>query len=204
MPALPDRPTTPGNWGEHLCLACYSGGFSGAGCHDGGTDAIGWACQMRRLLDDPYSPAQPDVSRTGSQPDLPVRRGAELRPSQRLWTCGYLMALYNTRCVRRSNALLNWAYVAGCVIRDVEHGFVFRRTRLRGVATLAHRRLPIWRRIPGLLLRGARTNHASVDIVYNEGSRGHYKVETYRLRRVGALCARDSASIPVMPRLLQW
>ena len=62
---------------------------------------------MRRLFDDPYSlspdrGAEPDL---GPQPDLPLRSGAEIAPELTgLWTGGYLMALYNTRCVRRSNA----------------------------------------------------------------------------------------------------
>jgi short subunit dehydrogenase-like uncharacterized protein len=96
-------------------LRAYSGGFSG------GTVAtmvelmqIGWGDpKMRRTLDDPYS-LSPDRSaepELGPQPDLPLRRGADIAPELKgLWMCGYLMALYNTRCVRRSNALLNWAY----------------------------------------------------------------------------------------------
>ena len=67
----------------------------------------------RRLLDDPYSlspdrTAEPDP---GPEPDLPLWPGAEIAPELAgLWTSGYLMAFYNTRCVRRTNALLGWAY----------------------------------------------------------------------------------------------
>src|SRR3981189_551379 len=96
-------------------LRGYSGGFSGGTVATmvelmqiGGGDPT-----MRRMLDDPYS-LSPDRSaepELGPQPDLPLRRGADIAPELKgLWMCGYLMALYNTRCVRRSNALLNWAY----------------------------------------------------------------------------------------------
>ncbi len=65
-------------------LRGYSGGFSG------GTVAtmvelmqIGWGDpKMRRMLDDPYS-LSPDRSaepELGPQPDLPVRRGADIAP----------------------------------------------------------------------------------------------------------------------------
>src|SRR3984893_1533269 len=69
--------------------------------------------KARRLLDDPYSlspdrAAEPDL---GPQPDVSLHRGEELAPElSGLWTSGYLMALYNTRCVRRTNALLGWKY----------------------------------------------------------------------------------------------
>ena len=69
--------------------------------------------EARRMLDDPYSlspdrVAEPDL---GPQPDVSLHRGDELAPELAgLWTSGYLMALYNTRCVRRTNALLGWAY----------------------------------------------------------------------------------------------
>jgi short subunit dehydrogenase-like uncharacterized protein len=69
--------------------------------------------ETRRMLDDPYSlspdrEAEPDL---GPQPDVSLHRGEELAPELTgLWTSGYLMALYNTRCVRRTNALLGWDY----------------------------------------------------------------------------------------------
>jgi short subunit dehydrogenase-like uncharacterized protein len=69
--------------------------------------------ELRRQFADPYtlSPdrgAEPDV---GRQPDLPWRRGRQIAPElDGLWTGGFMMAPTNTRIVRRSNALLNWAY----------------------------------------------------------------------------------------------
>lgn len=71
------------------------------------------APDVRRFLDDPYnlSPdraAEPDL---GAQPDVRPRRGADIAPELAgLWAGGYVMARYNTRCVRRTNALSGWAY----------------------------------------------------------------------------------------------
>ena len=67
----------------------------------------------RRMLEDPYTltqdrGAEPEL---GAQPDLPWRRGSNIAPELAgVWTTGFVMALYNTRIVRRSNALLNYAY----------------------------------------------------------------------------------------------
>ncbi|OBK19514.1 saccharopine dehydrogenase family protein [Mycobacterium asiaticum] len=67
----------------------------------------------RRQMADPYTlssdrGAEPEL---GKQPDLPLRRGSQLAPElSGIWTAGFLMAPYNTRIVRRSNALLDWAY----------------------------------------------------------------------------------------------
>jgi short subunit dehydrogenase-like uncharacterized protein len=67
----------------------------------------------RRLLSDPYTLAQdrgaePEL---GPQPDLPWRRGREIAPElDGVWAAGFVMAMYNTRIVRRSNALLDYAY----------------------------------------------------------------------------------------------
>ena len=67
----------------------------------------------RRLLADPYTLAQdrgaePEL---GQQPDLPRRRGREIAPElDGVWAAGFVMAMYNTRIVRRSNALLDYAY----------------------------------------------------------------------------------------------
>jgi short subunit dehydrogenase-like uncharacterized protein len=67
----------------------------------------------RKLLEDPYTLAQdrgaePEL---GPQPDLPWRRGREIAPELAgVWAGGFVMAPYNTRIVRRSNALLDYAY----------------------------------------------------------------------------------------------
>jgi short subunit dehydrogenase-like uncharacterized protein len=69
--------------------------------------------EVRRLLNDPYSlttdrGAEPEL---GAQPDLPLRRGGQIAPELAgSWTGGFVMAAANTRIVRRSNALQDWAY----------------------------------------------------------------------------------------------
>ena len=52
--------------------------------------------------------AEPEL---GPQPDLPWRRGREIAPELAgVWAGGFVMAPYNTRIVRRTNALLEYAY----------------------------------------------------------------------------------------------
>ena len=68
---------------------------------------------VRRTLEDPYTlttdrSAEPDL---GPQPDLPWRRGRDIAPELAdVWTAGFRHGPDNTRIVRRSNALLDWAY----------------------------------------------------------------------------------------------
>jgi short subunit dehydrogenase-like uncharacterized protein len=68
---------------------------------------------VRRQLNDPYTlttdrDAEPEL---GRQPDMPLRRGRRIAPELAgVWTTGFMMAPVNTRIVRRSNALLDWAY----------------------------------------------------------------------------------------------
>jgi short subunit dehydrogenase-like uncharacterized protein len=69
--------------------------------------------ETRKLLEDPYTlsqdrGAEPEL---GAQPDLPWRRGRDIAPELAgVWAAGFVMALYNARIVRRSNALLDYAY----------------------------------------------------------------------------------------------
>ncbi|OBK50207.1 trans-acting enoyl reductase family protein [Mycobacterium sp. 1081908.1] len=99
----------------HLVVRSFAGGLSG------GTiasllevlDTASSDPEARRQLNDPYTlssdrGAEPEL---GRQPDLPLHRGRDLAPElSGLWTAGFMMAPYNTRIVRRSNALLDWAY----------------------------------------------------------------------------------------------
>ena len=70
----------------------------------------------RKLLTDPYTlsqdrPAEPEL---GSQPDMAWKRGSDIAPELAgVWAAGFVMAMYNTRIVRRSNALLDYAYGRG-------------------------------------------------------------------------------------------
>lgn len=69
--------------------------------------------EARRLMNDPYtlSPdrgAEPD---RGGQSDLKWRRGSDIAPElDGYWMGPFVMAMVNTRIVRRSNALLNYSY----------------------------------------------------------------------------------------------
>jgi short subunit dehydrogenase-like uncharacterized protein len=69
--------------------------------------------EVRRVLNDPYTltpdrSAEPEL---GAQPDLRWRRGREIAPElDGYWVGPFVMAAVNTRIVRRSNALLDYAY----------------------------------------------------------------------------------------------
>ena len=148
--------------------------------------------EMRRLFDDPYS-LSPDRSaepELGPQPDLPLRSGAEIAPElSGLWTGGYLMALYNTRCVRRSNALLNWAY--GRRLRYTETMSMGSSFAAPAMAAMANATIAGAVRVGGrylqLLPRGLVDSITPPPgIGHTEGSRGYYKIETYTTTTSGA------------------
>ncbi|TBM52247.1 enoyl-ACP reductase, partial [Mycolicibacterium smegmatis] len=69
--------------------------------------------EARRLVTDPYTlttdrGAEPEL---GAQPDFLRRPGRDLAPELAgFWTGGFVQAPFNTRIVRRSNALQEWAY----------------------------------------------------------------------------------------------
>jgi short subunit dehydrogenase-like uncharacterized protein len=69
--------------------------------------------EARRVMNDPYTltpdrAAEPEL---GAQPDVRWRRGGEIAPELKgYWTGAFVMAAANTRIVRRSNALLDYAY----------------------------------------------------------------------------------------------
>ena len=96
-------------------VVAFSGGVSGGtiGSMLELFDISSRDADLRRQAADPYTltsdrGAEPDL---GPQPDLIRRRGREIAPELAgIWTAGFPMAPYNTRIVRRSNALLDWAY----------------------------------------------------------------------------------------------
>jgi short subunit dehydrogenase-like uncharacterized protein len=168
-------------------LRSYSGGCSGGSLQTmvelmrEANDNPG----VRKILDDPYSlsphrDAEPDL---GIQPDVPTYSGSEIAPELTgLWTGGYLMALYNTRCVRRTNALLGWPY--GRELRYTEtlsYGSSFAAPMLAamsGITITAASRLGgayLQMLPPGVLDRLMPDSGAG----YDQGERGRYKVETY-------------------------
>ncbi|GAA2430473.1 saccharopine dehydrogenase family protein [Mycolicibacterium llatzerense] len=69
--------------------------------------------ELRRTMMDPYTlttdrGAEPDL---GHQSDTPWRRGRDIAPELAgTWTGAFVMAVANTRIVRRTNALLDWDY----------------------------------------------------------------------------------------------
>lgn len=92
-----------------------AGGFSGGTYASiaGVIRAMAGDAEVRRSMEDPYTltpdrRAEPEL---GPQSDLPWRRGGEIAPElSGIWTTGFLMGPVNTRVVRRSNALQDWAY----------------------------------------------------------------------------------------------
>jgi trans enoyl reductase len=69
--------------------------------------------EARRLMTDPYTltPDRGEEPELGAQPDARWRRGREIAPElDGYWTGAFVMAAANTRIVRRSNALLDYAY----------------------------------------------------------------------------------------------
>jgi short subunit dehydrogenase-like uncharacterized protein len=176
-----------------LVLRAYSGGYAG-GSISTMVELMRIASDdpaVRDMLDDPYSlspdrGAEPDL---GPQPDLPLCPGAAVAPELTgLWTGGYIMALYNTRCVRRSNALLGWPY---------GRGFRYQETLTMGsspaspfIAAMFNMGIAGASRYGGQFLRllppgmidrfipASGTGH-------DEGARGYYRVETYTTTTTG-------------------
>jgi short subunit dehydrogenase-like uncharacterized protein len=69
--------------------------------------------EARRVMNDPYTlttdrAGEPEL---GHQSDTPWRRGRDIAPELGdVWTGAFVMGAPNARIVRRSNALLGWAY----------------------------------------------------------------------------------------------
>ncbi|SDY71788.1 Uncharacterized conserved protein [Modestobacter sp. DSM 44400] len=91
-------------------VAMARGGFSGGTIDSarGQVEAVGRDRSLRRVLADPFalSPAR------AAEPDTPQPRDAALpaRTPDGRWTAPFVMAPFNSRIVRRSNALQNWRY----------------------------------------------------------------------------------------------
>ncbi|MFZ2172459.1 MAG: saccharopine dehydrogenase NADP-binding domain-containing protein [Rhodococcus sp. (in: high G+C Gram-positive bacteria)] len=76
---------------------------------------------LRRLAASPYS-LSPDRTKEpdlGRQSDVGVIKGSDIAPGLRGWKAPFVMASYNTRIVRRSNALRDWAYGRKFKYREV-------------------------------------------------------------------------------------
>jgi len=148
----------------------------------------------RRLLADPYTlsqdrGAEPEL---GPQPDMPWRRGSELAPElDGVWAAGFVMAMYNTRIVRRSNALLDYAYgrrfryteymgVGPSVLAPVTSAAATAATA--GAAALGGR---FFRLLPRRLVEriAPKPGTGPSDEVRE---RGYYRLETYTTTSTGA------------------
>ncbi|KZS66515.1 saccharopine dehydrogenase family protein [Mycobacterium pseudokansasii] len=149
---------------------------------------------LRRRFTDPYTlstdrAAEPEL---GPQPDLPWRRGSQLAAElSGLWTAGFMMAPTNTRIVRRSNALLDWAY--GRRFRYSEHMSLgssllapLASAMISGVGNVTtglgsryFRLLP-----QGLVQRMAPKPGTGPSAAARE--RGYYRIETYTTTTSGA------------------
>ncbi|MDG3008546.1 enoyl-ACP reductase [Rhodococcus sp. D2-41] len=67
---------------------------------------------LRKIAASPYSlspdrNAEPDL---GGQSDVRIVEGSKIDPTLRGWKAPFVMGSFNTRVVRRSNAVLDWAY----------------------------------------------------------------------------------------------
>jgi short subunit dehydrogenase-like uncharacterized protein len=180
----------------NFVVRSFSGGLSGGTVaslvevlHTASSDP-----DARRQLSDPYTLTtdRGAESELGRQPDLPWRRGRQLAPElSGLWTAGFLMAPYNTRIVRRSNALLDWAYggkfrysenmsvgssavapVASAVVTGVGNAMF-------GLGSRYFRLLP--RRLVERIVPKPGTGPSAA-----ARERGYYKVETYTSTTTGA------------------
>jgi short subunit dehydrogenase-like uncharacterized protein len=98
---------------DTVLLASLKGGISGGTVDSlrAQVDALKADPSRRALIADPYG-LSPDRA---AEPDVPQPpdRAALSRDAQGRWTGPFVMAQYNTRVVRRSNALLGYAYGRG-------------------------------------------------------------------------------------------
>ena len=103
-----------GDLGDTTLVATLRGGVSGGTIDSLRTqiDASRPDPALRRLAASPYSlspdrTAEPDL---GRQSDIAIVRGRDIAPPVRGWTAPFVMGAYNTRVVRRTNALRGYAY----------------------------------------------------------------------------------------------
>ncbi|MCY1673451.1 saccharopine dehydrogenase NADP-binding domain-containing protein [Pseudarthrobacter sp. SL88] len=99
-----------GGLAEVQLVATAKAGISGGTLESmrGQLDAMRSNTALRSLVADPYA-LSPDRTREPTTPQ-PPDAGPVHRSDDGTWTAPFIMAPFNTRIVRRSNALQDWAY----------------------------------------------------------------------------------------------
>lgn len=99
-----------GGLAEVQLVATAKAGISGGTLESmrGQLDAMRSNSALRSLVADPYA-LSPDRTREPTTPQ-PPDAGPVHRSDDGTWTAPFIMAPFNTRIVRRSNALQDWAY----------------------------------------------------------------------------------------------
>ena len=150
--------------------------------------------EARRLINDPYTltPERAAEPQLGAQPDVRWRRGREIAPElEGYWAGAFLMAAPNSRIVRRSNALLDYAY--GRRFEYAEQMSMGRSLAAPVAAALATGGNAatlalgsrVLARVPRRLIERITPKSGTGP---SEGARekGHYTVETYTTTTTGA------------------
>ncbi|WP_084436513.1 saccharopine dehydrogenase NADP-binding domain-containing protein [Aldersonia kunmingensis] len=108
---------------ESTMVATAKGGFSGGTIASGRgqAEAVMDDRSLMKVTADPYALSpdralEPDL---GKQSDRALSPAKSIDPSLTGWVTTFIMASYNTRIVRRSNALLGWAYGKDFRYREV-------------------------------------------------------------------------------------
>jgi short subunit dehydrogenase-like uncharacterized protein len=186
-----------GQLGEtNMVVRKMAGGISG-GTVASGVELMRAASadpDVRRIINDPYtlSPdrsAEPDF---GAQSDVRLRRGRDIAPElDGYWVAPFAMAVVNTRIVRRSNALLDYAYGPRLQYGEqMSVGRSFAAPALAALSAAGH---------SATMLVGSRFLDKVPDglidrVLPKPGTgpsertreRGHYTVETYTTTTTGA------------------
>lgn len=150
--------------------------------------------EVRRLVNDPYTltpdrAAEPEL---GGQPDMRWRRGGEIAPELKgYWVGPFVMAIINTRIVRRSNALLDYAYgrrfeygehmsMGSSIIAPAAAAIAAGANKASiGLGTRYFNRVP--RKVVERIVPKAGTGPSE-----RTRERGHYTIETYTTTTTGA------------------
>jgi short subunit dehydrogenase-like uncharacterized protein len=150
--------------------------------------------EARRAMNDPYTLTTDRAAEAdfGHQSDTPWRRGREIAPELNgIWTGAFAMGAPNARIVRRSNALLDWAYgnkfryaenmsVGSSILAPVAAALgTATNAAILGLGSRYFNKLP-----RGVLERIAPSPGTGPSERAREN--GHYRVETYTTTTSGA------------------